>query len=86
MVYFILDKKTNNVKIGHSKDPRRRVKELNPQFNMKLLCCMSGAQPRERLLHDRFQHLRTANEWFKYEGELKEYIEYRMQRSIRGDV
>lgn len=65
------------VKIGTATDVAARLLSLqtaNP-LPLVLLATERGFVPRERELHRQFAALRHANEWFRYEGELKAYIE-----------
>ena len=75
LVYFI--RQSGFVKIGVSADPEKRIRELqtgNPE-PLELLHTEGGGYHREAELHQRFADLWVNGEWFKYEGELFEYIE-----------
>ena len=62
--YCILDSKSNLVKIGKSKHPSKRLKELSTGNgnNLKLIGCIDGDCERE--LHENFRHLHINGEWF----------------------
>ena len=81
-VYFILDEKSNAVKIGQTARAvairLEDIQRCNPN-KLKVI----GVIPRwsgrchetEEKLHHRFRKLLIHGEWFKYEGRLKSYIE-----------
>ena len=76
MIYFI--KAANKyVKIGVSKDPHKRLKELqtgNP-LPLKLILTMPGSFDTEKALHDYFKSARVEGEWFRLSGkEIKNCI------------
>ncbi len=74
-VYFIQD--DLQVKIGHSVNPRARLRELQCATHrvLKLLATCKGGQQRERLLHKKFAKHRLKGEWFKLSPQIAGYIE-----------
>jgi len=83
-IYFILNGKTNEVKIGRSCNPNRRLQELNSYYRyvlgnkpLQLLSIIETSEQRklERKLHIKFNEFNVSGEWFEYSRELKNYIE-----------
>ena len=74
-VYFIQDDK--QVKIGHSINPRARLRDLQVATHkvLRLLATCQGGQQRERLLHKRFAQYRISGEWFKLVPPILKYID-----------
>jgi hypothetical protein len=74
-VYFIRD--DAQVKIGHSVNPRARLRELQCATHrlLKLLATCKGGQQRERLLHKKFAKYRIKGEWFKLSAPILKYID-----------
>lgn len=80
-VYFILDAKSNAVKIGVSHSVTERMIDVqvgNPN-KLKVIAVITLRDSEqgdiEGELHRRFRHFRMRGEWFRYEGELKSFIE-----------
>lgn len=73
-VYFI--RQSHWVKIGYSKDPHARMRDLQvaSPTRLHLLMTEPGTQETERRYHDRFSRLRGSGEWFMYLGELREML------------
>ncbi len=78
MIYII--KTQNYVKIGYSKNPERRIKELQYMCptKLKLICTFEGNLVTEKALHNYFDKYRVSftNEWFKLEKDLNKTIKY----------
>lgn len=74
-LYFI--KCGEFLKIGIAADVRKRVKdmEMNNPHEMEVIHVMLGKRKEEKELHLRFADYRHRNEWFRFEGELREYVE-----------
>lgn len=79
-IYFILNEKSNAVKIGRAKDIERRLKSLQTANcnELKLIKTIRvngslKAQELEKSLHQKFDHLRLLGEWFKAEQELFDF-------------
>lgn len=68
-VYVILNKETNRVKIGYSRDPNKRVRALQHQGGCKMEV-IYATKPIyeyakiEGLVHERFRKQRYYGEWF----------------------
>lgn len=80
-VYFI-GGPSGPIKIGVSKDPKRRLAGLqtNSPYHLKLLAIAPGGVEEERFLHAKFAHLRLKGEWFKRDPELLDEM-MRIKRS-----
>jgi len=74
MIYFI--KAGNCVKIGYSKNPTARLKELQTgnSKKLKLLCTIPGDFKTEAALHEVYKANKQQGEWFSYTGKLKNSI------------
>jgi len=73
-VYFMLVR--NRVKIGFSKNPKRRAEDLQTALPDKIsvVLKMKGGRELEREMHARFKDLRLGREWFAYHGALADFI------------
>lgn len=74
MVYFLYN--GESVKIGHSKNPKKRVKQLQTGSSSRILLLGSieGGKELEKELHKKFNYIRIKNEWFLPHEDLVEYI------------
>jgi hypothetical protein len=74
LVYFIQDRK--RVKIGHSTNPKARLRDLMTHTTLKLLATEPGGAKREAELHKKFRHIKTpvGREWFYLKDEILDYI------------
>lgn len=65
MVYFIAQ--NNMVKIGYSKDVKKRIKSLKTAspYPLILLGYIEGDKQKERELHNQFIDYKQSGEWFK---------------------
>ena len=73
-VYMITD--GENVKIGHSKTPYKRMKSLqtgNPKKLSMLYLFNHTGYLFEQYLHYKFKNYKLKNEWFKMSDEIIEY-------------
>lgn len=72
LVYFVQRPSTGAVKIGHSRDPLRRVRQLQTcnDETLRFLGLMSGGRGMERLIHQRLARTRLSGEWFSWSNEL----------------
>ncbi|EQB4340337.1 GIY-YIG nuclease family protein [Clostridium botulinum] len=75
-VYFILDTSANLVKIGFSRNLKRRIKQLETSnCNLKLIYKIENcSMDYEQNLHKFFEVERIKNEWFTYSDSIKEWI------------
>lgn len=78
-VYFLLWQERNLVKIGNSNNPKRRTMEIKTQIfgTTTLLKVVETENPsrEEKEYHKKFHHLKVKGEWFKYDDNLKNFIE-----------
>lgn len=67
MVYFILNRTTSEIKIGYSKDPKRRLTTLQTStpHELVLLGTVQGGLEYESAYHDKFEKSRLQGEWFR---------------------
>lgn len=77
-VYFARPGSRNQVKIGTTRDLKRRMKALNHPLlgNLRVMAFEPGGVEVEKALHKKFDAFRihARREWFRLEGELLEYI------------
>tara|TARA_B100000212_G_scaffold305555_1_gene253632 strand:- start:516 stop:821 length:306 start_codon:yes stop_codon:yes gene_type:complete len=79
-LYIIQSDKTGDIKIGRSKDPKRRLKQLQTgsPHKLKLLLVIEGKGKIEKSLHNRLQQYRSRRngEWFDFDctGCLPDWI------------
>ena len=67
-LYIIQSDFTGMIKIGRSKDPQRRLKQLqtgNPN-KLKLIASFKGQGWKEKILHENLEKFRKEGEWFDY--------------------
>jgi len=85
-VYFIHAIENNQIKIGRSKNPEQRLKQLSTGscVELKLIGKVPGGHNLERQLHLRFTHLRSNQEWFQATEELIDYIQMLLNNKFLG--
>lgn len=70
-LYFIQSEKTGMIKIGRSKNPEKRLKQLQTGSpnKLKLIAVFKDKGPEERGLHERLRcfKVRQNGEWFTYD-------------------
>ena len=69
-LYIIQSDKTGMIKIGRSKDPEKRLKQLqtgNPN-KLKLIACFKNEGWREKQIHESLRAYRLKGEWFSYDS------------------
>jgi Meiotically up-regulated gene 113/Putative antitoxin of bacterial toxin-antitoxin system, YdaS/YdaT len=71
-VYLVQFGDDGPVKIGHGKNPRRRLLNLQAgcPVHLRLLGTRPGGEAEERELHKRFQSSRIRGEWFAFVPEM----------------
>ncbi|WP_066770018.1 GIY-YIG nuclease family protein [Sphingobium sp. CCH11-B1] len=76
MIYFILSPSNALVKIGYSKEPRRRFAGLQAACPVDLayLGEVAGGSELERKLHTYFFGFHSRNEWFHFKGSLAQEV------------
>ena len=74
MIYFIQNGDT--VKIGYAANPDQRVASLRSSSPhvIRVLGVMEGSPGDERALHQMFAQHRIRREWFKWCGDIQDYI------------
>lgn len=75
-IYFAEAFDANAVKIGVTKDPLGRVKDLQcgSPHELYLLLVVEGGQREEQLLHRDWAKFRIRGEWFRLEDKLRTFI------------
>ena len=74
-VYFVETADKELVKIGHTKDIEKRIKELRHWGpTLRLIGYVDGGLETEQAIHARWGGLRTKGEWFRQSDELRKYI------------
>lgn len=75
MVYVATHK--DFIKIGTSKDPYRRMRELTGQYILpvRLFASFYGAEPLEGALHRHFTDQALGSEWFDVAGPVKAWFD-----------
>ncbi len=72
MIYFVQDSFSKAVKIGHGRNPEKRMSDLqvaSPGL-LTLLGTMDGGAREESLLHQQFEGFHLRGEWFKGDEDL----------------
>lgn len=68
-LYIIQSDVTGMIKIGRSKNPEKRLKQLqtgNPN-RLKLIATFKGEGWKEKLIHEDLKRWRRKGEWFSYD-------------------
>lgn len=81
-VYFV--KVGATVKIGHSHDPKTRMKDLavSNHGDLELLATLPGGRKRERALHKRFDKFHIRGEWFELSPQIVAYLKGVKRRKV----
>lgn len=76
LIYFVQESSIGAIKIGVSKHPKKRAKELQDHslYVIKLLATVDGGYSVEHALHHLFAHAYIRGEWFRPVEELIAYI------------
>lgn len=85
MIYFLqVDIPNGPIKIGYSRNPRRRVKGIRSGFpyRLRVLGYTLGSLARERRYHKLFSECRIRGEWFSPTAQLLRFIE-RKAKTLR---
>jgi hypothetical protein len=71
-VYFLLNPRTCEVKIGFTSDLNARMSSLKSGAGseLSLIRLIDGGRATEKWLHRRFAHLRRSGEWFSYHDDM----------------
>jgi hypothetical protein len=75
-IYFVRNGRRRRIKIGYTGDYRARISNLMTASGdeLKLVALIRGSRQDEKALHYRFGDYWVKGEWFKFEGELAEYV------------
>lgn len=76
LVYFIQEEGSNYVKIGSSRTPETRLKDIqvhNPR-KLELVRMIDGGDRAETILHAMFRKDRVRGEWFNISKELSQFM------------
>lgn len=79
MSYVYLIKFDNKIKIGHSTNPERRLKQLNlgPQAKILWKHEFPQAHKLEQYFHNMYENKRFSNEWFELNNnDIEEIMNY----------
>lgn len=76
-VYFAMHPDGDRIKIGLSARVRERMGSLRRKLGVELevLLEVESDSYFEVFLHEKFRHLSIGGEWFKYDDDLRAYIE-----------
>lgn len=76
MIYFIRDPQADRVKIGRSKDPWNRFRNIQTGHPGQLIleAVIAGDSAEEKALHARFGRRHAQGEWFVWRGEVAQYV------------
>lgn len=69
---------SGHVKIGHTLNLASRfgaIQSCNP-YPLVLVAVTPGGLSVERSIHGRFTHLRAEGEWFRFEDDLRDFLEH----------
>jgi len=77
-LYIIQSDVTGMIKIGRSKDPQKRLKQLqtgNPN-KLKIIAEFKGEGWKEKIIHERLRMYRLEGEWFSYDciGSIPDFL------------
>lgn len=80
-VYFALNQDSNAIKVGRTRNLEKRMRTLQISSPARLhlikfiqIDSYNEAEALEKSLHQQVSALKLSGEWFKFEGELFEYI------------
>jgi hypothetical protein len=76
IVYFIQSINGGNIKIGVSRNPIERLRELQPSCpdQLVILTMVKGGPEKESEFHERFVEHNVHHEWFRPAKEIVDYI------------
>ena len=80
--YFIQSTLGGSIKIGCSKDPSARLKDLQTGNPEKLQILGVIHKNVETKIHEKFSHLKAIGEWYKPEPELVNFIETSCSKNL----
>jgi len=76
LVYFVRSGANGPIKIGVTLNLKRRLEMLQAGNHRALRCLLTidGDGTAERAMHSRFEAQHIRGEWFRYDGELRDFI------------
>ena len=74
-VYFIQGDKTKRIKIGYTRNVKKRIKRMQLSEKIKILLVLDGGQELESQLHEEFKDYHIHGEWFTPSDKLIEFIQ-----------
>lgn len=86
-VYFIADRDRRLIKIGFSKDSRKRLRELRREHgtDLALVGVLAGGAALEKELHAEFAADRVYGEWFRGTERMVALVEAMFDAATRSD-
>jgi hypothetical protein len=72
--YFCLNEQTGLVKIGRSKAPKKRIRDLETAAGVPLRLVLTFSGNRELEFHRQFSHCRSNGEWFRLHADLLDFL------------
>ncbi len=87
-LYFIRSLDSGLIKIGHSTNPDKRIKQLRLSTGERLefVCVGVGGYEHEQILHERFDSDRVRGEWFRPSFDLEVEIDFRNDQMQRAQA
>lgn len=81
-IYLIGSLKYGFVKIGYSKNPHKRLKEIQVgcPFEVNILSVAKGNMLKEKLIHKKYSKYKSFGEWFFIKGEVELMVKKEMDR------
>lgn len=75
-LYLILDTSSNKLKIGRSKNVKKRLQQLQTSNSgsLSLLFSIKGKGCYEEDVHKKFSHLNSNGEWYEYDNSIIDYF------------
>lgn len=76
MIYFITAREIGRVKIGHAKNPHKRLVSLQigSPVRLSLERVSAGGEFEEARLHERFSDFRIGGEWFSITPQIESHM------------
>jgi|TARA_R100000501_G_C2595884_1_gene94440 Meiotically up-regulated gene 113 len=87
-IYFVLSEDSGLVKIGKTKDIKKRFASLQTMspVPLRIIGCFRAHDELEGTLHSRFAKYRHHGEWFKLSDEIVKLIELGVEKGVRALV
>lgn len=88
-IYFIGNKSRTSIKIGYSKNPEKRLKQLqtaNAEL-LEILYVVEGGRVTERYYHNYFSDVyNKTGEWFEYDFVYKWILRDKKEKQIQREL